>query len=140
MIIRKASQSDARAIGELYASLSPNIRIEEEIQVIAEEDGTAIGIVRLVEEEGALVLRGMNVREDYQRQGIGTQMLVEVEKHIGERECYCLPFPYLENFYGMIGFEKIGVDQVPKFLAQRLERYISMGMDMILMRRPGGQN
>jgi N-acetylglutamate synthase-like GNAT family acetyltransferase len=140
VIIRRAHQSDAKAIGELYASLAPNIRVDEEIQVIAENGGLAVGIVRLVDEEGHLVLRGMNVRPECQRQGIGKRMLVELQGHIDERDCYCLPFSHLEDFYGTIGFERIGKDQAPDHLAKRLERYTAMGLDVIIMKRPGGSD
>jgi N-acetylglutamate synthase-like GNAT family acetyltransferase len=138
VIVRKATQADAKAIGDLYASLSPKTRIDQEIQVLAEENGFVVGIVRLVDEEGHFVLRGMNVRRNRQRQGIGKQMLVELQEHIDGRDCYCLAFSHLEDFYGTIGFEKIGIDQAPDHLAKRFERYISMGLDTIIMKRPGG--
>jgi N-acetylglutamate synthase-like GNAT family acetyltransferase len=137
VIIRKATQADAKAIGDLYASLSPKTRIDQEIQVLAEENGVAVGIVRIVDEEGHFVLRGMNVRRNRQRQGIGKQMLVELQEHIDGRDCYCLAFSHLEDFYGTIGFEMIRIDQAPDHLTERLERYISMGLDTIIMKRPG---
>jgi N-acetylglutamate synthase-like GNAT family acetyltransferase len=42
---------------------------------ISEMDGELVGGVRLALEEGALVLRGMRVRADMQRRGIGTRLL-----------------------------------------------------------------
>lgn len=84
------------------------------------------------------MLRGMNVRYEHQWQGIGKRMLVELQEHIVGRDCYCLPFSHLEDFYGTIGFDKIAIDQAPDHLAKRFERYIAMGLDMIVLKRTGG--
>lgn len=133
--IRKSTERDLDAIRALYASLTPNIRIGREIQVIAIENDVVLGIVRLVEEEGHLVLRGMNVREENQRHGVGKAMLKELEEHIEGRDCYCIPHSYLKEFYETIGFEQIPLDQAPEHLRKRHDLYLSMGLDGIIMKR-----
>lgn len=64
----------------------------------------------------------MQIDPKFQRQGIGTQMINELEKHIGNQECFCLPHSRLEGFYGQNGFFKISVVEAPTFLAERLTR------------------
>jgi hypothetical protein len=43
--------------------------------VISAKAEDKIVVVRLSQESGVLVLRGMRIAQSYQRQGIGTQML-----------------------------------------------------------------
>lgn len=64
-----------------------------DVVVLAEEEGRIIGALRLCQEQGALVLRGMRVQEEWQRQGVGTRLLQVANERIGTRTCYCLPPP-----------------------------------------------
>jgi N-acetylglutamate synthase-like GNAT family acetyltransferase len=95
---------------------------DEEI-VVAKIGEDIVGAVRLCHENGVLVLRGMQVRDDQRGHGLGTKMLQELQAVIGDRECYCLPYAHLGNFYGQIGFEIVGEDDVPDFLRERIQSY-----------------
>ena len=41
---------------------------------VSELDGEIVGAVRLSQDDGVLILRGMRVRNDVQRHGIGTHL------------------------------------------------------------------
>lgn len=91
------------------------------IVISAREFGQIVGIVRLAWEDNVLVLRGMMVARSHRRRGIGTQMLRELGKHIAaRRECFCLPYSWLQDFYGQLGFVAIDDSAAPLHLQERL--------------------
>jgi GNAT superfamily N-acetyltransferase len=102
---------------------------------LAEAASELIGIVRVAPEEGTLVLRGMRVAERWQRQGIGSRMLRAVGEWLGERECYCVPYVHLIEFYSQIGFSDIEPGRAPAFLARRLADYRGRARDVTIMAR-----
>ena len=77
-----------------------------DLVVGARVSGRLVGAVRLATEYDLLVLRGMYVQNEFQRQGIGFGMLVELLRHLGERECWCIPYTHLHGFYSHAGFVK----------------------------------
>jgi GNAT superfamily N-acetyltransferase len=103
---------------------------------MAEFAGELIGIVRVVPEEGTFVLRGMRVAEEWRRHGIGSQILRAVAEWLGKRECYCLPYVHLVEFYSQIGFSEIAPVLAPAFLARRLGEYRGKALDVTIMARP----
>jgi N-acetylglutamate synthase-like GNAT family acetyltransferase len=105
---------------------------------VAETNGVLCGAVRLCEEHGVLLLRGMRVRVDMRRQGTGTRLLQTVEAIIGEGECFCIPLRYLRAFYGRVGFAEIEATDAPPFLRERCAEYKRLyDLDVIIMRRRG---
>jgi len=78
----------------------------------------------------ALVLRGMRVRADVRRRGIGTHLLAEVAATIGSQTCYCIPYRWLISFYAQAGFLQVRPEEVPAFLARRHEKYMGDGLDV----------
>lgn len=109
-----------------YGSVGYMDRISADSLVVAafeRDTGMMIGAVRLCTESGDLLLRGMMVASGRQRQGVGSLMVRELEKHIGNRTCYCLPHDWLTGFYGQIGFVTIPDDLAPGHLQERLHRY-----------------
>jgi len=102
---------------------------------LAETAEETVGIVRVAEEQGTLVLRGMRIAEHARRQRLGTRMLEAIAEWLQDRECYCVPYPHLVGFYGQIGFTVIEPAAAPVFLAERLVDYQRSGEDVILMRR-----
>ena len=93
--------------------------------IFAVHNGEMIGIVRLCHEHGLDVLRTMRVRSDFQRQGVGLEMLQyfkEVVNSKGISKLFCLPYDHLESFYGSIGFKKIEFTAAPTHLQERLLR------------------
>jgi len=92
-------------------------------QVIATfADNVIIGVGRISYENNLPVLRGMQVAESYQHQGIGMQLLKILSDIIGTEECYCIPHAWLERFYGKICFKKILETEAPLFLQQRIQK------------------
>ncbi len=110
-----------------------------DIVVLAERQGTLCGAVRLCEEHGLLLLRGMRIAQAAQRRGIGTQLLETAAVLVGNRECYCIPHRYLRRFYGHVGFQEIEPCAAPAFLQQRSTEYQrEYDLDVIIMcRLPG---
>ncbi|MFN2273599.1 MAG: GNAT family N-acetyltransferase [Anaerolineales bacterium] len=85
-----------------------------------------------------IVLRGMQVRQDCQRRGIGSTLLRYAASVLGEHHCYCIPYSYLERFYEGVGFVRIDPLEAPAFLRERWSTYMGkLGLDVILMRRAG---
>jgi N-acetylglutamate synthase-like GNAT family acetyltransferase len=114
--------------------------LASDIFVVAEEDGDLCGTVRLCEENGFQVLRGMRVSEAMQRKRVGTQMLEAFKSVVGEQVCYCIPFRHLERLYGKIGFSTIEDSDAPQTLRDRCLMYRrDYGHDVIIMvRNPHG--
>jgi GNAT superfamily N-acetyltransferase len=101
--------------------------------VVAERDGYLAGAFRLADEDGVLVLRGMRVREDLRRAGIGRRLLGALAGL--DEVCLCVPHAYLEGFYGSAGFLRLPEAETPTFLRERVRRYREQGLDVIVMRR-----
>lgn len=139
IVIRVAHPEDFERICAFYLLNDYDSPINPGDTVILAEEGDQLcGAVRLLIEEDVLVLRGMTVAEPYQRKGIGTQMLEHVDQLLGNRECYCIPYTHLRDFYSQIGFQEIEPSLGPGFLAGRLALYgEQLGLNVIIMRRAG---
>ena len=134
--LRQASQEDTPRLLAFYQETGYSKGINPaDVVVLAEEEGRIIGALRLCQEQGTLVLRGMRVQEEWQRQGVGTRLLQVAGERIGKRICYCLPHPHLEGLYGRIGFERVKLAAVPRFLRARQAEYRERGVETILMKR-----
>lgn len=121
---------------EFYSSVEYFSKIQpEDIVFSAYEGGRIIGVVRIAEEHDVLVLRGMMVATAFQRKGVGTLMIKELEKAIGDRDCYCIPHDWLQGFYGQVGFTQIDSTQAPPHLEQRIKEYRRQYPDLIMMKR-----
>jgi GNAT superfamily N-acetyltransferase len=133
-IARRDEHSRAVAV---YAALGYRRTIDpaDTVWLAESADGVA-GIVRVAAEQGTLVLRGMRIAEHARRQRLGTRMLEAIAKWLGDRECYCVPYPHLVGFYGHIGFVPLEPAAAPLFLAERLADYRRNGQEVILMCRP----
>jgi len=103
---------------------------------LAESAEDAVGIVRVAAEQGTLVLRGMRIAVHMRHRRLGTRMLEAIAEWLGDRECYCVPYPHLVEFYGQIGFTVLEPAAAPAFLAERVAEYRSSGQEAILMHRP----
>jgi predicted N-acetyltransferase YhbS len=100
--------------------------------------GDVVAVVRLAPEEGVVVLRGMRVRPDVQRRGVGRELLRVAASALGHAECYCIAYRWLTSFYGEAGFAEMAPEAAPPFLATRFAGYVADGSSVVLMRRPGG--
>ena len=111
-----------------------NLRAGDSV-LAARHSGKLLGVVKLSEEKGVLVLRGMYVEAASQRQGVGGRLLEAAKRQIGTRECWCVPFNHLKEFYSRIGFVECAPETVPGFLAERLREYRDLGHRVIVMKR-----
>ncbi|BAY60131.1 hypothetical protein NIES22_01880 [Calothrix brevissima NIES-22] len=108
---------------------------EEDLIFIAQLDNKIIGAVRLCPNTDFFVLRGMQIIAPFQRQGIGTQLLQICTQQLVNRVCYCIPWQHLRSFYQQVKFQEVSPVEVPIFLRERFDNYISREMKVILMRR-----
>jgi predicted N-acetyltransferase YhbS len=106
-----------------------------DITLAAKVDGRLAGVVRLCDEAGVIVLRGMHVAPAFQRQGIGRSLLAHCVAHLDRGVAYCLPYDHLVAFYGHVGFVEARAEALPSFLGERLAGYLSSGQRVLAMRR-----
>jgi len=134
--IEDASAAEYPAVERFYERLGYHRGIQPQDRVlVAREEGALIGVVRLCEEEGVVVLRGMYVDTPRRRTGVGTALLRAVEGALAGRECWCIPWAHLTAFYARAGFAEAEAD-APPHLARRLGGYRTEGRAVTLMRRP----
>ena len=105
-----------------------------DIVVLAKYEKGIVGIGRLCQEGGFICLRGMQVLPEFQRQGIGSLILQQLENEMGPNPCYCLPYEHLLNFYGQAGFKHVAAD-LPTILDHRLAEYSDRGLTVVAMFR-----
>ena len=75
----------------------------EDTLCIAEHGSELIAAVRRTHDGGFVLLRGMYVAPEYQRRGIGSQLLDFFVTHLDRAACYCVPYAHLRAFYGRAG-------------------------------------
>lgn len=135
--VRRARPEESERVAAFYRAEGYAAAVRPwDAPIIAEADGELCGVFRLCIENDVLVLRGMRIREDVRRQGIGTRMLRASVPIIGERDCFCIPYRHLCDFYGQIGFLEIDHAEAPPFLHERCAAYVRRGLDAIIMHRP----
>lgn len=136
IVIQKIGSDQIAACNDFYKSVKYfHPILKTDIVITATVNSKIIGIVRLACENNLLVLRGMQVSEDFQKKGVGSLLLKELVQHIGSQECYCLPYDWLEKFYEQIGFYKIDDNQLPIILRKRLRKYRFKYPKMFVMKR-----
>ena len=120
------------AVAFYRAQLRREVVIADDEELLLERDGGAvIAAVRLAPGHGTLELRTMVVDTRRQRTGVGSRLLGRAARAIGDRECYCLCWSYLESFYGQVGFVRVDEATLPEFLRERF----ASSQDQIAMRR-----
>ena len=106
-----------------------------DVTLAAKCRGELVGVVRLCDEDGVIVLRGMQVAPAFQRQGVGRTLLEHCAPYLDRNVAYCLPYDHLVQFYGQAGFQPAATTGLPPFLVQRLASYIVSGHKVVAMRR-----
>ena len=136
MIEVQVWNGDLQAVNDFYKTRNYVGADSGDIVMAAIDQGNIVGAVRLCTENGVLVLRGMQIADNWQRQGVGTAMLRKLDESIGERECFGIPYPHLEKFYGQIGFQFIDIADAPAHLQARIQEYREKkGKEYRMMRR-----
>jgi len=113
---------------------------EDEVYIVREQfsedsDKKIVAAVRLVKLDRYLVLRSMVVSPNQQRKGIGRFLLEHLAPAIGERECWCFPFEWLEEFYALIQFKLFTPEQCPPVISNKYQQYTSQGRKLLIMSR-----
>jgi len=115
---------------------------EDEVYVAREQstedpasDKEIVAAVRLVRLDRFLILRSMVVSPNRQRKGIGRFLLEHLAPAIGERDCWCFPFEWLEEFYSLVQFKKLSPDLCPPAIAHKYQQYTSQGRKLLIMSR-----
>ncbi|MBS0591580.1 MAG: GNAT family N-acetyltransferase [Proteobacteria bacterium] len=124
-----AAQRFYESLGYGGAAIAPS-----DFVVLAKAHDKIVGIGRLSQEQNLLWLRGMQVALQFQRQGIGTNILRRLDQEIGDRWCCCLPHDYLVSFYRQAGFEPVTTN-LQVALHARLAGYRSRGLTVVAMVR-----
>ena len=119
------------AVAFYREQLGRRVDIAHDETLLLERDGAVIAAVRLAPGHGTLELRTMVVDTRRQRTGVGSRLLGRAARAIGDRECYCLCWSYLEGFYGQVGFVRVDETTLPEFLRERF----ASSKDQIAMRR-----
>ncbi len=134
--ISEASQSELGDVVNLYAETAYGAAIgPTDTVIVAKSGGQVVGAVRLCAEEGVTVLRGMQIRSAFQRQGIGAQLLAACQPYLDRRQSFCLPYAHLVTFYAAAGFELAAEAGLPEFLVRRLNAYNAQAKNVVAMRR-----
>lgn len=129
ILFETSSSSDPlflESIENFYAVCGKRPAIGEETLLRLKIRDEIVGAVRLAFEGSIWILRSMQIKPNYQNQGLGRRLLLEFKKTIYEKKIdvvYCIPYFYLEKFYGSIGFEKIPEFDAPDLLQQRIRDY-----------------
>ncbi len=136
LTIREGSTHDVERVNTFYVSQrrGREAKLDDVLLLVENDAHEVVGAVRLCLEESHLVLRGMLIERNYRQQGLGTQMLHRLEKHMRDQDCYCLPWTHLETFYGKVGFKTVDDADTPDFLRERLAQSQNKMLDPEMQR------
>jgi GNAT superfamily N-acetyltransferase len=138
---RQAAPTEVHDMIELYAEAGYGAAIAPtDTILVAKSDALLVGVVRLCAEEGVTVLRGMQIRGAFQRQGIGAKLLMACQPYLDRQTAFCLPYAHLVHFYAAANFEVATGADLPQFLEQRLSSYLAKGKEVIAMQRPASHS
>ena len=136
MKIQSATASGLNNLETFYNITGYDGKVAPEDRVVyATIEGNIIGVGRLSDEEGVLVLRGMRTLKEHRGHGVGKAILGSLVSECNNRDCYCIPYSHLRQFYATEGFKEIESAEAPGFLRDRFRTYRTCGLDVILMRR-----
>lgn len=132
----QARPFDLPEVSRLYAQCGYGGGVDEaDITLVAKRANRVVGAVRLCNEEGVTVLRGMQIFPAFQRRGIGRTLLAACVPYLNRRDAFCLPYAHLLAFYASVGFRDVAANDAPPFLAIRLQSYLASDQDVIVMGR-----
>ena len=133
---RIAGSADYPRIETAYAAWGYRGGVSpQDVVYVAERGRELLAAVRRTHEHGVVMLRGMYVATELQRQGIGAKLLDAFVNDLHGVACYCVPYAHLLSFYGRVGFASLADEPAPNFLRDRLASYRARGLDVLVMRR-----
>jgi len=101
---------------------------------IATQGHHIVAALRLSPNEDSFLLRSMCVSAELRQQGIGRHVLLHIQSHLNDIECYCFPYSHLESFYQSAGFTLIDTDSAPEAIRDKFSRYLNNGKNIVLMK------
>jgi len=102
--------------------------------ILATVEGRIVGAVRLAREANVLVLRGVQIDEDWRGRGLGRRLMWAVTQHLGEEVSFLIAYSHLEAFYARAGWVRIHAG-APQLLSDRAARFRAGGDDVFIARR-----
>jgi len=130
----EAKASELNWLGDFYDQCGYGGNIDGRDHVVFAFDGNnPIGVGRLSEEQGIVVLRGMQVLDGYRRRGVGKVLLDRLLSLVGNRPCYCLPHSWLIDLYKNAGFRELPIEKVPEIIRDRYIDYRMRPLDVLLL-------
>ena len=136
MKIERALASQVSDLEAFYRITGYNGPVAPEDQVIyVTQKGHTIGVGRLSGEKDVFVLRGMRVLKENRGRGVGKAILDTLVREASSRDCFCIPYSSLRQFYSAVGFNEIKPSEAPGFLYDRFMQYQVRGLDVVIMRR-----
>ncbi|MBV8045909.1 MAG: GNAT family N-acetyltransferase [Paludibacterium sp.] len=136
LAIRPATAYEFAAVVRLYDEGGYDGRYQaSDFLLLAMIDMDAVGVVRLVKEEGYTLLRGLYIGKAWRGRGIGRRLLTAAAGYLTE-PCYCLTQTSLLHLFAEQGFVPCSDDIVPPFLLERRRRYGWTGKTYHVIYRP----
>lgn len=122
--LREARPADEQWINDRYRSIGFHTSdLAQELVLIAEVDGVAAGMGRLVPAgEDAFELGGMHVLAEYRGRGLARRIIDELLRRAAGKSVYCIPFAELEPIYAAAGFVRTEASaEDPPYVHEKLE-------------------
>ena len=131
--VRRLLPEQHSALAQFYKrnQYKGKVKESDKIWVLTQIDGHVVAAVRLCQQAGFTMLRGVWVERGVRAKGLGSQLLRHLQSSGELHGCYCFPYLHLERFYAKHGFQR--VEQVPVALQPIFERYNRKSAQVLLM-------
>jgi GNAT superfamily N-acetyltransferase len=103
--------------------------------LVADRGERIVGVVRLVDEDGHRVVRGLFLDEGERRRGLGRRMIERLVDALEGRDCWLICSAHLVPFYGRTGFGTVPEPDAPAHLRARAVQYARAHGPQVVMRR-----
>ncbi|TDR73553.1 GNAT family N-acetyltransferase [Paludibacterium purpuratum] len=136
LTIRQASPYEFASVVRLYDEGGYDGRYQaSDFLLLALSGQQAVGVVRLVQDQGYTLLRGLYIGKDWRGRGIGRRLLAAAAGHL-TTPCYCLAQSSLLGLFAAQGFIPCDDSISPPFLLERRHRYGWTGKTYHILYRP----
>ncbi|MFT5789566.1 MAG: putative GNAT family N-acyltransferase [Shewanella sp.] len=131
--------SQRNEVKKFYRQYMPYARLsqKESVCVLTQTDPSAESVGKIIagariRPVGQLnILTGMLVHPDFRGQGIGHQLMQQLESTLCDGNTYIFALAHLEGFYAQHGFSVVG--SAPNDIAQLFLKYQRDGDELVLM-------
>jgi GNAT superfamily N-acetyltransferase len=136
LTFRPASPYEFASVVRLYDEGGYDGRYQaSDFMLLAMVGTEVVGVVRLVDEQGCRLLRGLYIAKAWRGRGVGRRLLQATVAYL-KASCYCLAHTALLGFFGKEGFAACGDEDAPAFLIERRQRYGWTGKTYHILLRP----